>query len=267
MKENAITFSFGENWKDYLKTVSEKEIEFARRDIEEWLGEKSVSGQTIVDIGSGSGIHSLIFYSLGAKTINSFDYDKNSVEATKTLWEKVGKPKNWMISYGSILDEEFVQNIGKLDLVYAWGVLHHSGALWKALENSFKLVKPGGRLWISLYAKGPRFSKDLALKKMYNSASRFGKRWMISRKIGRIILRRLRHFKNPFTWNETGIRGMKPYNDIIDWLGGLPYEVASEDEVLRFGRKYGFILERIKVIREGGCNIYVFWLPNKPENT
>ncbi len=262
MEENANTFSFGKNWKDYLKTLFEKEIDSATRDIEEWLGKNSVSGKTVVDIGSGSGIHSSVFHLLGAKTIYSFDYDKNSVEATKTVWEKEGKPENWIISHGSILDDEFIQSIGQFDIVYSWGVLHHTGAMWKALEKTFSLVKPGGILWISLYAKGPRYSEYLALKQKYNSASRYGKRWMIYKRIGRIMLGRLRHFKNPFTWNETKERGMNVYHDLVDWLGGLPYEEASESEVLMFGRKHGLILERIKINGEGTCSIYVF---SKPE--
>jgi len=262
MKQNKLTFSFGKNWKDFLKTVDEEEISKAKYDIEEWLDINSLSGKTVLDIGSGSGIHSLAFYLFGAKLVYSFDFDINSVEATSSLWEKEGKPKNWIISQGSILDKEFLNTFSeKFDIVYSWGVLHHTGAMWEAIDNSIKLVKSGGKFWITLYAKGPRYPKDLALKKKYNSASPFGKRLMLFKKIGTRMLSRLRHFQNPFTWNEKKSRGMNVYHDFVDWLGGLPYEVASEDEVLKFCRKKGLILERIKVKSEGGCSIYVFSLP------
>jgi 2-polyprenyl-6-hydroxyphenyl methylase/3-demethylubiquinone-9 3-methyltransferase len=266
MEQSKITFSFGKNWKDYLKTVSKEEIDKAKYDIEEWLGTNFVSGKTVIDVGSGSGIHSLAFYLLGAKTICSFDFDKYSVEATKILWEKEGKPKNWIVSQGSILDKQFLKSFGQdFDIVYSWGALHHTGAMWEAVDNSINLVKSGGKLWISLYAEGPNYSKDLALKQRYNSASPLGKKGMIYKSIARIMLSRLRHFKNPFTWNEKISRGMNVYHNIVDWLGGLPYEVANEDEVLRVCRKKGLILERIKVKEEGAANIYVFSLPINTE--
>ena len=141
------------------------------------------------------------------------------------------------------------------------GVLHHTGGMWEAIDNSIRLVKPGGKLWISLYAKGPRYPEDLALKQKYNVSSRLGKKWMIYKTIGSTMLRRLVHFDNPFTWNEKRCRGMNVYHDIVDWLGGLPYEVASEDEVVRVCREKGLILERIKAAVEGGCSTYVFSLP------
>jgi len=264
MEQSKITFSFGKNWKDYLKTVDEEEINKAKYNIEEWLDKDYVSGKTVLDIGSGSGIHSLAFYLLGAKTVYSFDFDKHSVEATKSLREKQGNPENWIVSHGSILDKEYLKSFSEgFDIVYSWGVLHHTGAMWEAIENSINLVNHGGKLWIALYGKGPSYSKDLALKQKYNSVSDLGKKWMISKKIGRLMLIRLRHFKNPFTWNEKKSRGMNVYHDIVDWLGGLPYEVAAEDDVLRVCRNKGFILERIKVRYDGGCSEYVFNLPRQ----
>ena len=172
------------------------------------------------------------------------------------------KPEKWIVLHGSILDENFLEPLGQFDIVYAWGVLHHTGAMWEALERTFGLVRPGGILWISLYIKGPRYPKDLAIKKKYNAASNLGKRWMVYKRISRTMLKRPRHLKNLFSWKKKKKRrGMNLYHNTIDWLGGLPYEVASEDEVLGFGRKHGFILERIKVKHEGGCSIYVFSLP------
>jgi SAM-dependent methyltransferase len=261
--ENTISFSFGENWQNYLGSVSDQEIDEAKKDIEKWLGLDSVSGKTVIDIGCGSGIHSLAFYLLGAKKICSFDYDKLSVAAAKTLWEKEGKPSNWRIYQGSILDQESIESLGKFDIVYSWGVLHHTGAMWDALDKSIGLIMEGGVLWVSLYVAGPRYIQDLKLKKKYNASSEWGKRWMIGKWVGVLMLSRLRHLQNPFTWNQSRGRGMNVYHDIIDWLGGLPYEVASEDAVLRFARENDLVLERIKVKNEGACSIYVFSLPTK----
>lgn len=253
----APSFSFGENWRDYLTTVTPSDIQTARRDIEHWLGAESVVGRSVLDIGSGSGIHSLAFHLLGAGSVTSLDRDPHSVEATRTVWREAGEPERWTVLAGSVLDERFLRSLGQFDLVYSWGVLHHTGAMWPAIENSFQCVVPGGKIWLALYAKGPRFHEHLALKERYNSASQIGKRYMVGKTIGRRMLGRLRRRQNPFTWNQKKIRGMNVYHDIIDWLGGLPYEVADADEVVRFARDRSFVLERIQVKQDGGCSIYV----------
>ena len=256
-----ITFSFGENWKDYLATIGEDDINRSKQDIEEWLSPSDIRGKTIVDIGSGSGLHSLSYHLLGSKSVYSLDYDPHSVEATRQLWEKSGKPKNWSVSHRSILAEEEIKELGNFDIVYSWGVLHHTGAMWKALDNCFSLVAPGGVLWVSLYTKGPHYRKHLGLKQRYNKASEYGKRWMVNVRIARRMLSRIGRCKNPLSWNQDRGRGMKVYHDIVDWLGGLPYEVAAPDEVLQRGRSHGFVLERIKIKREGSCSGYLFSKP------
>lgn len=258
MSTDEVTFSFGRNWTDFLGTVGDDEVEKAKADICEWLGEGVVSGNDVIDVGSGSGIHSLSFMRLGARRVHSFDYDQFSVNATKRLWSAGGEPAHWIVEHGSVLDKDYLDSLGKFDIVYSWGVLHHTGEMWKAVRNCFGLVRPGGVVWIALYQKGPRYASDLALKQKYNSASAFGKRVMVYGRVLRIMLSRARHLKNPFTWNEKSARGMNRYHDLIDWLGGLPYEVAEEDEVVRAAAESGLVLERIKIVKEGGCSVYVF---------
>jgi 2-polyprenyl-3-methyl-5-hydroxy-6-metoxy-1,4-benzoquinol methylase len=258
MSTEEVTFSFGRNWTDFLGTVGDDEVEKAKTDICEWLGECAVSGKDVIDVGSGSGIHSLAFVRLGARRVHSFDYDQFSVEATKRLWSAIEEPGHWAVEHGSVLDKEYLDSLGQFDIVYSWGVLHHTGELWKAVKNCFGLVRPGGMVWIALYQKGPRYPADLALKKKYNSASAFGKRVMAYSRILKIMISRARHFKNPFAWNEKSARGMNRYHDLIDWLGGLPYEVAGEDEVVRVAAEHDLVLERINVVNEGGCSVYVF---------
>lgn len=261
MNSENVTFSFGENWSDFVEGVSEADVARAALDIDEWLGKDTIRDKRVIDVGSGSGIHSLSFLKLGAKSIHSFDYDPKSVDATRKLHELAGRPSNWKVEHGSVLDADYVHSLGTFDIVYSWGVLHHTGAMWDAITNCVGLVAPGGRLWIALYAKGPRYEADMALKRKYNAASSFGKRFMVGKKVLRIMLGRAKHLKNPFTWNKKSERGMNIYHDLIDWLGGLPYETASEDEVVRFARQRGFVLERILPLPEGACSTYVFSLP------
>jgi SAM-dependent methyltransferase len=279
-QENIITFSFGENWQSYQQTISEGMLQSAQNDIIAWLGENTIRGKTVLDIGCGSGIHSLSFYRLGAKKIISFDYDPKSTAATQGLWRKANSPEIWEVLQGSILDKDFINPFHSgdgFDIVYAWGVLHHTGAMWQAIENSCKLVKRGGLYWIALYVKGPNYQQDLALKRKYNAASVLGKRLMIAQHIAKLMRRRLRwrlmlgllrrgrfrEFGNRFRWNQKKERGMDTYHDIIDWLGGLPYEVASEQEVTEFLTERGFALEKIELHPEGSNNIYLFSLSNE----
>jgi len=258
MNEEKISFSFGKNWEDFSKTITDNEVKSAIQDIEEWIGKERIVDKTVLDIGCGSGIHSLAYFLLGAKSIDSFDFDSFSVKTTRSLWEKYNKPINWKVFPGSILDRAFLDQLPKYDIVYSWGVLHHTGEMWKAIENAAALVKPDGYFWISIYAKGPKYGEHLALKRKYNAASTLGKRWMELRFILRLMAGRFRCHQNPFAWNQKSTRGMDTYHDMIDWLGGLPYEVASEDEIEQFCKERGMVLERTKINGEGGCNIYFF---------
>jgi 2-polyprenyl-6-hydroxyphenyl methylase/3-demethylubiquinone-9 3-methyltransferase len=262
MKACKTSFSFGENWQSFLSTVTAESLEHARKDIEQWLGPDAVKGKTVLDVGCGSGIHSLSFHLLEAREVISFDLDPKSVAATRSLWEKAGKPASWTIMQGSILDQEFLNQFhGKTyDLVYSWGCLHHTGAMWEGIDNSCRMVKRGGWYWISLYAKGEgrNYARDLALKQKYNASSKVGKKLMEARSIVKLMRSRYRKGQNPFGWNERIERGMTIYHDIVDWLGGLPYEVASVEEVTAYLEKKGFTSLRIKEVSEGGCSIYLF---------
>ncbi len=258
-----ITFSFGENWRDYLSNISETEIESAMKDICSQLeiptsdADAPLAGKSVIDIGSGSGIHSLSFHRLGVEALTSVDVDPHSVTATESMWERAGKPDNWKVVHGSILDNKFVGDLNTYDIVYSWGVLHHTGSMWEAIDNAMKLVKPGGQIWIALYAKGPRYAKDLALKKKYNAATDAGKRWMVRKWILQDMFRCAKRFKNPFVWYSKSRRGMNKYHDLIDWLGGLPYEVANPDEVTKFALARGFVMEGIQVANQGGCSDFI----------
>jgi len=258
MECDTITFSFGENWKSLAVKVSHNEIQSAVRDIYLWLGKEKVKGKSILDIGSGSGLHSLAFYLLEANSIYSFDNDLRSIEATNLLRSREDSPANWTVKQGSVLDHAFLKNLGTFDIVYSWGVLHHTGNMWQAIENASSLVKENGIFFISIYKKGPNYKRDLAMKQKYNRASPLRKYLMERRKILGVMKRRMKRFQNPFTWNKNKSRGMNVYHDIVDWLGGLPYEVAAEDEIITFLRPKGFCLERIQPNPESTCSVYVF---------
>jgi SAM-dependent methyltransferase len=258
---NERAFSFGENWQSFVAGVDAAAVRLASQDLFEWLGSEGACGKAVIDLGCGSGLSSLAFVMSGARDVLSVDLDSKSIEAAETLRDRAGRPSHWRLTQASALDATFLRSTGQWDIVYSWGVLHHTGALWSALDNASSLVAPGGRLWISIYAKGPRYLEDLALKRRYNRASYLGKKYLEYRWVGRLMRDRWKFGQNPFTWNQRVARGMDVWHDIVDWLGGLPYEVATTDEVTAFCEQRGLVVERIRELSEGACSQYLFRRP------
>ena len=226
-------FGFGRNWLNYQTSIDPARLQAAGADIEMWLGTQSLRGLRVLDIGSGSGVHSYCMHAMGAASLVSFDYDADSVEATRALHADAGAPSSWIVMQGSVLDAEFMASLGTFDLVYSWGVLHHTGSMWQAITNAAARVKEDGTFFISIYAKGPRFDSDLALKQRYHNASLSGKRRMEFEWIADRYRERTAQRLVPDAWWTQGLeRGMDPYFDLVDWLGGLPYEVATVDELI-----------------------------------
>lgn len=251
-------FAFGKNWQNFLGDLNPARIEGARADLVKWLGTDSLQGASILDIGCGSGVHSYCMHQMGAARVVSFDYDANSVEATRSLHQAAGAPLSWTVQQASVLDTDFVRSLGTFELVYSWGVLHHTGQMWQAIANAATCVTPGGYLFIAIYAKGPQYPEHLALKQRYHAASVSGKRKMEFDWILNQYNHRVRQGLNPEGWWNQGLeRGMDPYVDLVDWLGGLPYEVATLEEL---GEFLGALnIEIIKQHREpeGGCHILI----------
>ena len=251
-------FTFGKNWKRFAQSIDDKSIELASSYLQKWLGDQ-YSKARIIDIGCGSGLFSLAMYRKGCQEIVSFDYDLDSVETTMELCCREGRPENWQVFSGSILDNDLVQRLGQFDIVHCWGVLHHTGAMWTALDNTLKLMKPSSSLLLAIYVKGPSYEKHLKIKTRYNKARFLLRRYMELNYYLIPLFRHLfKHRKSFSDWNVKTERGMLPWFDMFDWLGGLPYEVASVDEVIHFCGDRNITLEKLEETIEGGCNVYLF---------
>lgn len=213
-------FSFGFNWVDYVqKILSEPIIEIHRQDLNRIYDEAGldIKGLNIIDIGSGSGLSSLALLRLGAKSIHSIDVDPYSVEASKLTKFKFGNnAENWNIEHKSVFDND----LGKYDLVYTWGVLHHTGDLSRAIDQAVNSVADNGYLHVALYRSGPNYPAHLAQKQYFASLDRKGKIEYLYNYTG----------GNPYMFNLDN-RGMNTFHDALDWLGGLPYEVYNPDEL------------------------------------
>lgn len=235
-----ITFSFGENWEAFIDSrFSEERVAAAQKHLLEFLRLPALTGKYFLDAGCGSGLHSLAAVRAGAARVVSLDLDPASVRATRALFEREGSPSHWNIVEGSVLDRDFLQTLDPADIVYSWGVLHHTGRMWEAVEAVATLMNKNALLYIALYLTTPRTPHWLAVKRRYNRAPAWRKRvmefWHAAR---HTILPNVVRFRNPLPIlrDRTKARGMSYWTDVRDWLGGYPYEDASVEQVLHFGR-------------------------------
>src|SRR5215210_5463757 len=169
--ERGERFDFGGNWRRFLGVLDDERIAEAERSLRKMLGVESLAGRSFLDIGSGSGLFSLAAMRLGAERVHSFDLDRTSVACTSELRRRwyPGDPR-WTVEVGSVLDEEFVAALGQWDVVYSWGVLHHTGAMWRALELAAASVEAGGLLFVAIYNdQGRRTVRWRRVKRAYNS--------------------------------------------------------------------------------------------------
>jgi 2-polyprenyl-6-hydroxyphenyl methylase/3-demethylubiquinone-9 3-methyltransferase len=261
-------FNFGKNWNRFLTLLDEGRIQEAEKSLKQMLEVENLDSKLFLDMGSGSGLFSLVARRLGAK-VHSFDYDPGSVECTAELKRRYFPDDvYWKIEEGNVLDVPFLNSLGQFDIVYAWGVLHHTGAMWQALANVVPLVCQGGKLFISIYNSQGILSRYWAtLKNFYNQSPK-PVRGLIILSVATLLetrssLFRLVQGQNPLPfkyWKEKKRgRGMSVWHDLVDWVGGYPFEVAKPEEIFDFYRKNGFTLVKLKTCGGGlGCNEFVF---------
>jgi 2-polyprenyl-3-methyl-5-hydroxy-6-metoxy-1,4-benzoquinol methylase len=260
-------FSFGRNWASFLKRLNQARIAEAEKNLIEFLGEKSLDGGSFLDVGSGSGLSSLAARRLGAM-VTSFDYDGESVACTEELRRRyLPDDPSWIIEQGSVLDTEYLAGLGQFDIVYSWGVLHHTGAMWQAMANIKTMVKTGGLLFIAIYNDCGEVSRSwLERKRRYNALPQILRPlyaiyvWMpqeLRSLAGSMRSGELRTYIRELTSASSG-RGMSRLHDVIDWVGGYPYEYASVRDITDFYRRDGFEPVKIRENSSYGCHQLVF---------
>lgn len=258
-------FAFGKNWSKFLAVVSEDQVAKAEESLQRMLGVEDLRGKSFLDVGSGSGLFSLAARRLGA-CVHSFDCDPQSVACTMELKRRYFPgDSNWTITEGSVVDGRFLKSLGTFDVVYAWGVLHHTGAMWSALENITSMVDGCGKLFLSIYNDQEGTSRRWkVVKRTYNALPSWVRFAVLGpafiRVWGLTLLRDLLKGNPVRTWRtyKNG-RGMSPWRDVVDWVGGYPFEVAKPEEIFEFFRSRGFVLVKLKTCGGGhGCNEFVF---------
>ena len=261
-------FEFGKNWTRFLAVLDDERIGEACKSLRRMLGVESLAGRSFLDIGCGSGLFSLAAMRLGAARVLSFDYDPHSVACARELKRRYfASADNWTIEQGSVLDDGYLERLGSFDVVYSWGVLHHTGEMWHALANAAGPVAPGGRLFVAIYRdQGWLSSFWLRVKKLYNGSAA-GRAVVLGTFVPFVwvqgFLGDVVRGRNPLTRGRRykSSRGMSRIHDWVDWLGGLPFEVASADALVAFYKQRRFRLENLALSDGHGCNEFVFSRP------
>jgi SAM-dependent methyltransferase len=260
-------FGFGSNWARFVAEISEKKIGRAQDSLARMIETDSLEGKSFIDIGSGSGLFSLAARRLGAEVF-SFDFDPDSVACTRELRRRYFEnDARWSVERGSVLDQSFTSKLPKFDVVYSWGVLHHTGRMWDALGTAADFAKQGSLLYVAIYNTQVWTPVWRRIKIVYNKlpvALQIPYLWVL---FGLLEIRvfcfhamffRLGHYFRSRR-NYDPVRGMSRWRDFVDWIGGLPFETATPEEIFDFYRERGFVLRRMRTCGARlGCNEFVF---------
>lgn len=265
LKSLTTHFEFGENWLDYSTKVDEAAIVEAERGLLKLLPADALRGSRFLDIGCGSGLHSVAALRLGVRELVAIDIDPNSVKAAESLLNRYAPGTAVTTQVLSIFDAD-PGALGTFDIVYSWGVLHQTGAMWEAIERAARLVRPGGLFAIALYQKRPTCGLWRVEKRIYTAAPAPLRAIIRGAYKAAFYAGLLFSGRGPagYVRNYKSVRGMDFHNDVHDWLGGYPYESASPTEVRDRLGALGFELysEHVLPSRVGilgtGCAEYTF---------
>ena len=279
---NETRFAFGQNWSAFLESFDQERLDQAVASLRDLLqldrSDRPLSGKRFLDIGSGSGLFSLAAIVLGAKVV-SLDIDVDSYECTLSLKKRIqndianqanssDSEIHWDVHHASILDGDVMRSLGDFNVVYSWGVLHHTGQMKTAIHAAADRVAAGGDFAIAIYNdQGGGSRRWLTIKRGYHWLPKILRPPYVIGVAGfyecKFALARLARGRNPLPFadwrSKKADRGMSVWHDWVDWIGGLPFEVATPEAIIMPLREKRFVLENLRTVGSGwGCNEFVF---------
>jgi SAM-dependent methyltransferase len=250
-------FDFGSNWEEFSKRrVDRRRLELACESLQSLLEKRSIAGKSFLDVGCGSGLFSIAAHQLGATKVVGIDVNPHCIEISQANRDLLAPGAAIEFHIASVLEPEELKRFGSFDLVYAWGSLHHTGSMWNAVHNVSRCVAPKGILILAIYNKHITSSVWKAIKWIYNQVPRLLQRLMVLFFAGIIYIAKFLVTRSNPLKKE---RGMDFWFDVIDWVGGYPYEYATPNEIEKVVGRDGFQLRRFVPAQvPTGCNEYVF---------
>jgi 2-polyprenyl-6-hydroxyphenyl methylase/3-demethylubiquinone-9 3-methyltransferase len=259
-----MQFDFGQNWKEFSENaLTDEKIHEARVALQDLLDE-DIAGKTFLDIGFGQGMSLLLATERNAVTYGC-DINpkcKQVLDANKARFFPSLSDRDVPCVVGSILERSVVEALaaksttGAYDVVHSWGVLHHTGDMTRAIEHAASLVRKDGLFVLALYNRHWTSSTWLAIKWLYCKSPEFLQRAFIAIMYPVIWLAKfIVTGKSPMRQQ----RGMDFMYNVIDWVGGYPYEYESITETTQRMKKLGFeLVKAVPAEVPTGCNEFVF---------
>lgn len=258
-------FDFGQNWLGFArKALSESRVTAARSEFSQLHRGLSLENKSFLDIGFGQGMSLLCSAEALARSVGC-DINPTCEEALRETRKFYGQLKNEpTVIVGSILNLDVIARLreaspsgdGLYDIVHSWGVLHHTGNMSAALAHAASLVRPDGHLVLAIYNRHWSSAPWWLIKWIYvHSPS-----WLQTAMVGAF-----QPVIYMAKWAVTGRnprnqqRGMDFYFNVVDWVGGYPYEYASIPEMNHLLGKLGFEVRRsVRAEVPTGCNEFVY---------
>lgn len=259
-------FDFGSNWQAFSgQRVDNQRLTLATRSLQSLLQRDTLRGLSFLDVGCGSGLFSIAAHQLGASRVVGIDINPRCIVVSQDNRDRLAPKAPIVFQELSALAPASLRSLGLFDVVYAWGSLHHTGAMWDSIRNVAKQVSPGETLVLAIYNKHITSPLWKRIKWFYNQLPSFAQRLMTILFAGIIYLVKFMVTRrNPLDKK----RGMDFWYDVIDWIGGYPYEYATHHEVESFMRRNGFAIRQyIPAQVPTGCNEFVFQRITKPDGT
>ena len=225
-------FDFGENWLAFSDALRPEQLAAAEASLLRHLPPEGWRGLRVADVGCGSGLFAVAMAGLGAR-VTAIDVNPKCIEATRLNAGRflAGDASTLDLRLGSILDAEFVRSFGaSFDDVYSWGVLHHTGSMDRAVANALSMLAPDGFAVIALYNRHWTSPIWRAIKRTYCAlpgplATAYAALFVPVIAAAKFAVTR----RNPFHKE----RGMSFWRDVVDWVGGYPYEYVAPEEFMK----------------------------------
>ncbi len=250
-------FDFAKNWDAFSNQVlDERRVQIATQSLKKLLNQQTLDGCSFLDVGCGSGLFSIAASQMKANPVVGIDINPGCIDVSERNRTDLAPGAMIRFAQVSALDTDALERLGYFDIVYAWGSLHHTGSMWESIRLVGQRVTLGGTYILAIYNR--HFTSPIwrQIKKLYNNVPR-----LIQKVMGFI-------FAGVIYWAKFAVTGRNPlqkergmdfWYDVIDWIGGYPYEYATPEALQAFVVGQGFRLVLfIPANVPTGCNEFVF---------
>ncbi len=115
------------------------------------IGFDWMRGKKGLDAGCGGGRYTVALAKLGAAKMTGIDYGRGNIKDAKARSKGAGMGQV-NFRHADVLNIPYRDD--SFDFAFSNGVLHHTTDPSRGIEELYRVLKPGGHMWIFLYGKG-----------------------------------------------------------------------------------------------------------------